>query len=141
MFLMKATNMSHRYNCGREWVKDYDSTYWDREALHKSAMFAATRMLDLLAPCDHMRPEEWKTREPMENAVNRLKDANYYDTDCLRQALRIVYKESFATVTHCINQFGTNNMHEWIPTFKEYQDILASAIRYLGGITKKTRQQ
>ena len=141
MFLIKATNMSYRYNSGRDWAKDYDSTHWDRDALYNTAMFAATRMLDLLDPCDHWRPEARKKSEPMENAVNRLKEADIYDIEYLRKALRDVNTESFATVTHCFDQLGSNDMHEWIPTFKEYQDILASAIRYLSGITKKTRQQ
>ena len=122
--------MSRIYESGAEWANQ--SREWDLDSLYRTTMFAAENILDLLEPYDKWscRPENGKRRKAMENAVNDLRSVNVLNTKELWRVLCSLYKESFAVVDEVIVQYGTDRMHEWITTFKGYQDILSSAMRY-----------
>ena len=133
--------MSRDYMSGAQWVEKYNSTHWDLNALLQTTIFAATRMLDFLDPSDPWSPEKEKNRVPMEKAVNALRRVNIKNINDLRTVLGRIHKESFATVTHCIRQFGDESMQTWIPTFQEYQAIISSAIRYVDHLAEQTRKR
>ena len=130
--------MSRIYESGAEWANQ--SREWDLDSLYRTTMFAAENILDLLDPYDNWRPESGpeigkrpesgKRRKEMENAVNDLRSVNVLNTTELWRVLCRLYTESFAVVDEVIFQYGTDRMHEWIPTFKGYQDILSSAMRF-----------
>ena len=120
--------MSRHYESGAQWANQ--SREWDLDSLYRTTMFAAENILDLLRPYDKWRPERGERRKAMENAVNDLRSVNFLNTEELWLVLCNLYKVSFAVVDEVLAQFGTNSMHEWIPTFKGYQDILSSAMRY-----------
>ena len=67
----------------------------------------------------------------MEQAIIALDRVDPHNTIYLWQDLCDVYKNSFAIIPVCIDIFGKVFMHKWIPTFQNYQTILASAIQYL----------
>ena len=128
--------MSRIYESGAEWANQ--SREWDLDSLKRTTMFAAENILDLLGPYDNWTPEKGKRRKAMENAVNDLRSVNVLNTKELWRVLCRLYKESFAVVHEVIFQYGTDRMHEWITTFKGYQDILSSAMRYVHN--KKTQE-
>jgi hypothetical protein len=49
----------------------------------------------------------------------------------LKTPIGDLYVSSFSVLSASIRTHGIRNMHEWLPTFQEYQNMLASAHRYI----------
>ena len=116
------------YDSGVEWAQD--EGYWSQDNLYETAMFVGERMLDTVGTSGHRCPEQ----EPMVNALMALRIASVdrIKGDDLYVLLHDIYVESFKIAFIALNiQFGIWKTHEWMPTFRGYQDTLASMIQYL----------
>jgi hypothetical protein len=65
--------------------------------------------------------------------VNKHKEEDIDDHTIsrLKMAIEDLYVASFSVLSAAIRTHGLHNLNEWMPTFQEYQTMLASAFRYI----------